>query len=305
LKIKLLTASVAAVLLAGCGSDSDPEVKTYSVQAYDPAVINMNVVAICDGVPINAIERTTNYEDMVGQARFQDLRVVEAPEDCEFKLTPPTAESGVQAKDASNGKVITTSYSIPKGLAEAGSMVTGSPFSTLVAKTMEKEGQVYTPDIVKDVLVNMGFDQSTELNGLDFTEFLLDTESVIERFGASDAALATKFIATANVASDVIAANPDASPESISVAAKSITEEVIAKNPHYPKASAGSDDVIYVEISEEDTKNVVEQVEKDIAEGKPVDQIKPTVPTIPEAKPGKPIKPEPQPGDGTGATGGN
>lgn len=80
---------------------------------------------------------------------------------------------------------------------------------------------------------------------------------------------------------------------------------MIAKNPHYPKASAGSDEVIYVEISEEDTKNVVEQVEKDIAAGKPVDQIKPTVPAIPEAKPGKPIKPEPQPGDGTGATGGN
>ncbi|MDG2846494.1 hypothetical protein P7M67_06300 [Vibrio parahaemolyticus] len=47
MKIKLLTASVAAVLLAGCGSDSDPVVKTYSVQAYDPAVIDMKVSYTC------------------------------------------------------------------------------------------------------------------------------------------------------------------------------------------------------------------------------------------------------------------
>ena len=112
-------------------------------------------------------------------------------------------------------------------------------------------------------------------------------------------------MATANVVSDVIKANPTATPKSISVAAKAITEEVIAKNPHYPKAGADSEDVIYVEISAEDTKNVVDQVEKDIAAGKPVEEIKPTVPTIPDAKPGKPVKPDPLPGGGTGATGGN
>lgn len=299
LKIKLLTASVAAVLLAGCGSDSDPVVKTYSVQAYDPAVIGMKVQAVCGGETYDAIENTTNYEGMVGEARFENINVVNAPGDCAFVLTH-TDES----KDASNGKPITSDYKIPQGLAQADLLVTGSPFTTLVSNSL-KEGEIYSSDIAEKVFENLGIDINA--SGKTVDEILRDTESVVEGLQGEggNSALATKLVATANVVSDIIKANPTAAPEAVAVAAKSITEEVIAKNPHYPKASAGSDEVIYVEISEEDTKNVVEQVEKDIAAGKPADQIKPTVPTIPEAKPGKPIKPEPQPGDGTGATGGN
>ncbi|MDW2406266.1 hypothetical protein R7042_29180, partial [Vibrio sp. 1262-1] len=178
-------------------------------------------------------------------------------------------------------------YKIPQGLAQADSLVTGSPFTTLVSNSL-KEGEVYSSDIAEKVFENLGIDINA--SGKTVDEILRDTESVVEDLQSEggNSALATKLVATANVVSDIIKANPTAAPEAVAVAAKSITEEVIAKNPHYPKASAGSDDVIYVEISEEDTKNVVEQVEKDIAEGKPVDQIKPTVPTIPEAKPGKP-----------------
>ncbi|WP_420788186.1 hypothetical protein [Vibrio alginolyticus] len=88
MKIKLLTASVAAVLLAGCGSDSDPEVKTYSVQAYDPAVIGMEVSYDCGGdLKGQADELTTNYEGMVGKARISHIDVVNAPGDCAFVLT--------------------------------------------------------------------------------------------------------------------------------------------------------------------------------------------------------------------------
>ena len=79
MKIKLLTASVAAVLLAGCGSDSDPVVKTYSVQAYDPAVIDMKVSYTCGELTGEADELTTNYKGMVGQARISHVDVVTAP----------------------------------------------------------------------------------------------------------------------------------------------------------------------------------------------------------------------------------
>lgn len=302
MKIKLLTASVAAVLLAGCGSDSDPVVKNYSVQAYDPAVINMNVVAICDGVRINAIEPTTNYKGMVGQARFQDLRVVESPSDCEFELTPPSEGSGVEAKDVSNGKVIKTAYKIPQGLAEEDGMVTGSPFSTLVAAKMEEAGVGYAPSIVKDVLVDLGFDENTDLNGLDFDDFLRDTEAAIESFKVSDSTLATKFIATANVASDVIAANPDASPASIAVATKAITKDVIDANPTYPESATG--EIVYVEIPAEDTQKVVGDVQDAIDAGTPTEEIKPDVPPIPEPEVGEPIDPV-DPETGTGGTGGN
>ncbi|WP_045374207.1 hypothetical protein [Vibrio campbellii] len=302
MKIKLLTASVAAVLLAGCGSDSDPVVKTYSVQAYDPAVINMNVVAICDGVRINAIEPTTNYKGMVGQARFQDLRVVASPSDCEFELTPPSEGSGVEAKDVSNGKVIKTAYKIPQGLAEEDGMVTGSPFSTLVAAKMEEAGVGYAPSIVKDVLVELGFDENTDLNGLDFDDFLRDTEAAIESFKVSDSTLATKFIATANVASDVIAANPDASPASIAVATKAITKDVIDANPTYPESATG--EIVYVEIPAKDTQKVVEEVQDAIDNGEEPGAIEPNVPDIPPPVVGEPIDPV-DPPTGTGGTGGN
>ena len=302
MKIKLLTASVAAVLLAGCGSDSDPVVKNYSVQAYDPAVINMNVVAICDGVRINAIEPTTNYKGMVGQARFQDLRVVESPSDCEFELTPPSEGSGVEAKDVSNGKVIKTAYKIPQGLAEEDGMVTGSPFSTLVAAKMEEAGVGYAPSIVKDVLVDLGFDENTDLNGLDFDDFLRDTEAAIESFKVSDSTLATKFIATANVASDVIAANPDASPASIAVATKAITKDVIDANPTYPESATG--EIVYVEIPAKDTQKVVEEVQDAIDNGEEPGAIEPNVPDIPPPVVGEPIVPV-DPPTGTGGTGGN
>ncbi|WP_186174932.1 hypothetical protein [Vibrio jasicida] len=301
MKIKLLTASVAAVLLAGCGSDSDPVVKTYSVQAYDPAVIGMKVEAVCGGETYEAIELTTNYKNMVGQARFENLDVVTSPDECEFILTHTDS-----SRDASNGKPITTDYAIPQGLAQADGLVTGSPFTTLIAGSLE-EGEVYSPEVAEKVFADLGIDIN-EI-GVSVDELLLNTEQVVQDLqeqGGDDpaaSAIATQLIATANVVSDVIKANPEASPEAISVAAKAITEEVITANPDYPKSKTG--DVIYVEIPAEDTKKVVEEVKDAIEAGTPVEDIKPDVPTIPDPEVGEPIEPEDPPGDGTGGTGGN
>ena len=298
MKIKLLTASVAAVLLAGCGSDSDPVVKTYSVQAYDPAVIDMKVTYTCGDLTGEADELTTNYKGMVGQARISHIDVVTAPHECEFVLSP-TATS----RDSSNGKPITTEYTIPQGLAQVDGLVTGSPFTTLIAGSLE-EGEVYSPEVAEKVFSDLGIDINAI--GVSVDELLLNTEQVVQELqdqGDDDAsAIATQLIATANVVSDVIKANPDASPESVSVAAKAITEEVIAAIPNYPLSSTG--DVIYVEIPVEDTQKVVEEVEDAIGAGTPVGDIKPDVPTIPDPEVGEPIEPE-DPPTGTGGTGGN
>jgi hypothetical protein len=301
LKIKLLTASVAAVLLAGCGGsdDSQPVVKTYSVQAYDPAIIGMRVAYDCGGdIQGEADELTTNYNGMVGYARISNADVVAAPQDCKFTFTP-TDES----VDASNGKRITTSYTIPKGLAQADVPVTGSPFTTLVAASLE-EGEVYTPEVAEEVFADLGIDINE--SGVSVDELLRNTEAVVKDLeekgqdSADSKALASQLVATANVVSDVIKANPEASAKSVSVSAKAITEEVLVANPDYPKSETG--DVIYVEIPAEDTKKVVEQVEQDIKDEKPVDQIKPDVPAVPEANPGKPVDPVEPP---TGGAGGN
>ncbi|MDF5533782.1 hypothetical protein P3716_26885, partial [Vibrio parahaemolyticus] len=176
MKIKLLKARVAAVLLAGCGSDSDPEVKRYSVQAYDPAVIGMKVQAVCGGETYDAIENTTNYEGMVGKARFENINVVNAPGDCAFVLTH-TEDS----KDASNGKPITSDYKIPQGLAQTDSLVTGSPFTTLVANSL-KDGEVYSSDIAEKVFENLGIDINA--SGKTVDEILRDTESVVAGLGS-------------------------------------------------------------------------------------------------------------------------
>ncbi|MCR9882470.1 hypothetical protein NB554_01235 [Vibrio alginolyticus] len=297
MKIKLLTASVAAVLLAGCGSDSDPEVKTYSVQAYDPAVIGMKVQAVCGGETYDAIENTTNYEGMVGKARFENINVVNAPGDCAFVLTH-TEDS----KDASNGKPITSDYKIPQGLAQADSLVTGSPFTTLVANSL-KDGEVYSSDIAEKVFENLGIDINA--SGKTVDEILRDTESVVAGLGSEggNSALATQLVATANVVSDIIKANPTASPEAVAVAAKAITEDVIAANPNYPENDSG--DVIYVTIPAEDTQKVVADVQEAIDNDIPLEDIEPDVPQIPDAEVGEPIEPEDPPGPGTGATGGN
>ncbi|CAH1568823.1 hypothetical protein [Vibrio owensii] len=298
MKIKLLTASVAAVLLAGCGSDSDPVVKTYSVQAYDPAVIDMKVTYTCGDLTGEADELTTNYKGMVGQARISHIDVVTAPHECEFVLSP-TATS----RDSSNGKPITTEYTIPQGLAQVDGLVTGSPFTTLIAGSLE-EGEVYSPEVAEKVFSDLGIDINAI--GVSVDELLLNTEQVVQELqdqGDDDAsAIATQLIATANVVSDVIKANPDASPESVSVAAKAITEEVIAANPAYPLSETG--DVIYVEIPAEDTQQVVGDVQDAIDAGTPVEDIKPDVPTIPDPEVGEPIEPE-DPPTGTGGTGGN
>ncbi|MEF1215234.1 hypothetical protein REH77_25085, partial [Vibrio alginolyticus] len=164
------------VLLAGCGSDSDPEVKRYSVQAYDPAVIGMKVQAVCGGETYDAIENTTNYEGMVGKARFENINVVNAPGDCAFVLTH-TEDS----KDASNGKPITSDYKIPQGLAQTDSLVTGSPFTTLVANSL-KDGEVYSSDIAEKVFENLGIDINA--SGKTVDEILRDTESVVAGLGS-------------------------------------------------------------------------------------------------------------------------
>ncbi|ARR47299.1 hypothetical protein CAY59_24205 [Vibrio campbellii] len=298
MKIKLLTASVAAVLLAGCGSDSDPVVKTYSVQAYDPAVIGMKVEAVCGGETYEAIELTTNYKGMVGQARFENLDVVDSPDQCEFILTHTDS-----SRDASNGKPITTDYAIPQGLAQVDGLVTGSPFTTLIASSLE-DGEVYSPEVAEKVFSDLGIDINAI--GVSVDELLLNTEQVVQDLQAQEdegaSAIATQLIATANVVSDVIKANPEASPESISVAAKSITEEVITANPDYPKSETG--EVIYVTIPAEDTQKVVGDVQDAIDAGTPTDEIKPDVPTIPEPEVGEPIDPV-DPPTGTGGTGGN
>ncbi|WP_045383706.1 putative periplasmic lipoprotein [Vibrio campbellii] len=298
MKIKLLTASVAAVLLAGCGSDSDPVVKTYSVQAYDPAVIGMKVEAVCGGETYEAIELTTNYKGMVGQARFENLDVVDSPDQCEFILTHTDS-----SRDASNGKPITTDYAIPQGLAQVDGLVTGSPFTTLIASSLE-DGELYSPEVAEKVFSDLGIDINAI--GVSVDELLLNTEQVVQDLQAQEdegaSAIATQLIATANVVSDVIKANPEASPESISVAAKAITEEVITANPDYPKSETG--EVIYVTIPAEDTQKVVGDVQDAIDAGTPTDEIKPDVPTIPEPEVGEPIDPV-DPPTGTGGTGGN
>ncbi|EEZ88256.1 hypothetical protein VME_19660 [Vibrio harveyi 1DA3] len=321
LKIKLLTASVAAVLLAGCGSDSDPVVKTYAVQAYDPAVIGMKVEAVCGDETHEAIELTTNYKDMVGQARFSHIDVVTAPGECEFVFTPTE-----DTKDATNGKKITSTYVLPKGLSEADQLATGSPFTTIIASALG-EGDIYTPDAAEEIFAALGI----EFNDTDVTvtELLQNTEAVMvqlhsESHGTPSTgtpSFASQLAATATVLSDVLSETDGAevSVTEIAVTTATLTKKVLDAQPDYPYVldengqpieDESGKTVVYVANVSEQVQETVDVVKEVIAENPgtpPADIVVPEdkVPDVPDPEVGEPIEPEDPPGGGTGGTGGN
>ncbi|WP_420788185.1 hypothetical protein [Vibrio alginolyticus] len=167
----------------------------------------------------------------------------------------------------------------------------------MVANSLD-DGEVYSSDTAEKVFANLGIDINA--SGKTVDEILRDTESVVANLQSEggNSELATKLVATANIVSDIIKANPTAAPEAVAVAAKSMAEEVIAKYPHYPKAGAG--DVIYVTIPAEDTQKVVADVKEAIDNDIRPLKIKLNIPPVPDAKPGKPVDPVAPPAGGSG-----
>lgn len=287
MKMKILAAAVACSMLAACGgSDNDnsvtPEDASHSVMAYDPAVRGMNASYSCD----NGTSGSAGTTDNDGIVKITNTTVVNTPDTCSFTFTGATG-----AVDMSNGKDMSkVSYKIPRGLAKAGSIVTASPLTTLIANKLGDAE--YTESAAIEVLSELGLDV-TNSTGISVEQLLLNTENVLET-QLSNASLVAQVRATTAVLSDVLVVSPNAPADNVAQAAKKIANEVIKTYPNYPKSGSG-DDEIYLDFTADTTviNDVVSNPGKDI------------VITLPEAKPSKPVDTtEPPATGGTGGTGG-
>jgi len=170
-KIKLLAVAVAGILLSGCNDDNGAA-NSQAVQAFDPAVQNMAAVAVCtDGTT------ETSKTDYYGNANFFERTVQASPETCTFTFT-----GGNGAQDISNGKLIGSDvvYIIPKGMAQSNGSITASPLTTLIARELEATGAEYTPATATTVITSLGLGSLLNAGGVDVTELLSNTETVLD-----------------------------------------------------------------------------------------------------------------------------
>jgi len=285
-KIKLIAVAVAGILLSGC-NDENGEVIGLSVQAFDPAVQYMTALAECDDAPSET--SITGYD---GNAKFLTLAPLSAPETCKFTFT---GEIGSGAVDVSNGKSMEgVTYTIPKGMAQAGSPVTASPMTTLIAKDLIASGNPYSEEAARLVLVSLGLD-SLISDDLSVTELLSNTEAVLEELTTTNSANASLLAATTSVLSDVLAEDPTATATELAISASAIADEVLVSEPNYPTNSDGK--VVTNTVTPADITSVVDQVKADPVAAP---TVRPQVPT--EGTPVKETDPKPTPP--TGGTGG-
>lgn len=292
MKIKILAVAVAGILLSGCRNDDNGSFPALGVQAYDPAIQNMDASVSCEDGTTET--RKTGFD---GKANFTSLTVTSAPETCEFTFT-----GNADSVDVSNGKSMDgVTYIIPKGMASRDAAAnTASPITTLIAKKLG--GAEYTPEVAAEVMVDLGLGELVNNGTIDVTEFLLNTESVMKDLEtSSDPATQeafSKVAASTAVLSDVLKANPDATPEevdSMAAASVTLTEEVLDDNPGYPASGPdGEGAPVVVEFEEDDLVEFVEDLINDI--------LDPSLPeitfpdAIPEEEPGTPT------GGGDGGT---
>jgi len=282
-KIKLIAVAVAGILLSGCNDDNG-EVIGLSVQAFDPAIQYMTAVAECDNAPTE-----TSITGFDGNAKFLTSAPLTAPETCKFTFT-----GGSTARDVSNGKSMDgVTYTIPKGMVQAGSPVTASPMTTLIAKELEATGGTYSEATATAVLTSLGLGDVLN-NGVDVTELLSNTEAVLEKLTTTNSGNASLLAATTAVLSDVLKEDPSATATELATSTSALADSVLVSEPNYPKNSSG--EVVTITVTPTDINSVVDDVKADPN----------TPPTVPPQAPteGTPVKPTDPPTGGTGGTGG-
>lgn len=241
MKTKLLTACVAAALLAGCGSDGKDPVK--QVQAYDGAIWGIPGTYSCADGTSGPIPRT-NYDGFANIPGAVDSQVISDPAQCSFYFglnDEQKEDDEFIVLDTSNNKNMkNVSYTVPRGFATAGTKVTASPLTTFIA--LELGDEPYTPDRAKESLAKLGIDTVTLENEAQITleQLLSDTSTAMEILKANTTVAVTysKIVATTHVLSDALVAK-NATDKVVTTSAladsvKATSENVVKSYPTYP-----------------------------------------------------------------------
>lgn len=308
MKTKLLTACVAAALLAGCGSDGkDPQ---QQVQAFDGAIQGIEGTYSCtaDGVTETGALPKTAYSGFSAVTTTVNSLLFTNPSSCTFTFNPTAG-----AVDVSNGKSMAdVSLSIPRGLATSGSKIAATPFTSLVAQTLN--GADYTEAAATQVLQDLGLGDILNSGVVTAADLMTDLDGAIAKLKNStdDATkkLAGTLTATTHVLTDVLVKKGTLTATETAVMAKNLAVTVTTTNPYYPASGAdgtGSDVVI-------DVKATVDAVIADPAKKATMTDPATTVDDIPadvktdvgnSETPSNPVPPPSGTGTGTGTgTGG-
>jgi hypothetical protein len=222
MKTKLLALAITTALLSGC-NDSNGELQSFSIQAFDPAIYNINITTSCnDGTIESAPTNAT------GIASFTSLTIINSPGSCEF-----TATGTENSFDITNSKIMAgVVYKAPKGLAQSNSLVTISPLTTLIYR--ELDGDVYNDSTASNVIAELGLDSLVD-GDTSISELLLNTASVVAKLKTANATDYSKLLATTGVLSDVLTnANTSVSVADIATSTTLFTDFVLTSIPNYP-----------------------------------------------------------------------
>jgi hypothetical protein len=294
-KIKVLAIAITGILLSGCGNDDNGSypttpTPTLKVQAYDPAILGMNATADCEDGTTET--RTTDY---YGNASFTSATILSTPETCKF-----TFVGDENSFDATNSKPMNgVTYIIPEGLANKdAAAITATPISTLIAKKLN--GVAYTPAAATTVMEELGLDAILGAQGIDFTEFLLNTSNVMDNLKADPSAAIefSKLSATTTVLTDVLKTNSNATLTAIEVtamakASKALTVDVLTANPGYPAGGVEKGAPVYVSYNETTLKTYIEATVTAVTTDPDAEAPAAIAPDTTPAE----VKPEPKPDD--------
>ncbi|EMQ2878242.1 hypothetical protein V9N52_003554 [Vibrio navarrensis] len=308
MKTKLLTACVAAALLAGCGSDGKDPVK--QVQAYDGPIWGIPGTFSCADGTAGQIPRT-DYDGFTNISGAIDSQIISDPSQCNFSFgltEAQKADPNFNVVDTSNGKIMkNVSYSVPRGFAAAGRRVTASPLITFIALDLGDEP--YTPEKAKASLAKIGLDidEVTNKSGVTLEQLLAETSTAVDTLASNSevADIYTKIVATTHVLSDTLVAKDSASKtvtvQSLADSVNKTVTNVVTEFPTYPTSG---DKKVVVNLVNDITNNINNTGDDGVIPEVIVDDTKVDDAVVPP-RPVDPSTPPTGTGTGTGGNGGS
>ncbi|MFN1551757.1 excinuclease ATPase subunit [Vibrio natriegens] len=306
MKLSLLAIAVGSIILVGC-NDSSTDTISFSkdVRAFDGAVQGMTAQFDCIDGSGGAINGTTDYDGFI---TIENETFATNPETCSV-----TFNGTADAVDTSNGKSMSgVSYSVPKGLLQAGQEAAATPLTTIIAKVLGDD--VYSEEVAKETLTKLGIDID-QLNNdgvqIDVLELLTDPETALNTLKASSPTVYSEIMVTTVVLSDTLVAQgdkADVTVDQLANVARRVSQAVLDEHPNYPENDNG--DEIYVDLSEALVDDAVFSEIADAEQDEDIDSTDPIFDKITDdiasARPSVPVPdPELPSTGGTGGTGGS